>query len=130
MLAWVNPAMNARVALRYSLLFFPICAGLWWVGITDQGFLVTSSVVNAWVVREAWRFWKWEGHRGTARGLFWAGVWHLPVVMVLAMAHKKGLWDGVWGSEEEVWEGEEVGEPVRGRELEGRGMVPVVEVGI
>jgi protoheme IX farnesyltransferase len=22
-------------------------------------------------------------------------VWHLPIVLVLAMAHKKGLWDGV-----------------------------------
>jgi protoheme IX farnesyltransferase len=22
-------------------------------------------------------------------------VWHLPLVLVLAMAHKKGLWDGV-----------------------------------
>ena len=37
-----------------------------------------------------------EGHKGSARGLFWASVWHLPVVMVLAMVHKKGLWEGVW----------------------------------
>ena len=37
-----------------------------------------------------------EGHNGSARGLFWASVWHLPVVMVLAMVHKKGLWEGVW----------------------------------
>lgn len=120
MLAWVNPGMNARVALRYSVLMFPICAGLWAVGITDRGFLVTSGVVNAWVVREAWRFWKMEGGGGSARGLFWAGVWQLPVVMVLAMVHKKGLWEGAWrwvrgeafedvdvGVEE--WEGERVG---------------------
>lgn len=113
MLVWVNPSMNGRVAFRYSLLLFPICIGLWWVGVTDKGFLVTSSVVNAWVVREAWKFWRREGHKGSARGLFWASVWHLPVVMVLAMAHKKGLWDGIWkrvmGEEsgEDIWLEEE-----------------------
>ncbi len=98
MLAWTNPRMNGRVAMRYSLLFFPICVGLWWVGMTDQGFLFTSSVVNAWIVREAWRFWRREGQRGSARGLFWASVWHLPVVMVLAMVHKQGLWERIWKS--------------------------------
>lgn len=96
MLAWVNPRMNGRVAFRYALLSFPICGALWWFGITDQGFLLTSSAVNAWIVREAWSFWRKDGHKGSARALFWAGVWHLPVVMVLAMAHKKGLWEGVW----------------------------------
>ncbi|KAL8794394.1 MAG: hypothetical protein Q9195_003093 [Heterodermia aff. obscurata] len=113
MLAWVNPAMNARVALRYSLVMFPICAGLWAVGVTDRGFLVTSGVVNAWVVREAWRFWKLGGEGGSARRLFWAGVWQLPVVMVLAMVHKKGLWEGwgrwVWGEEDEEDGGREEG---------------------
>lgn len=96
MLAWTNPRMNGRVALRYAVLLFPICAGLWWFEITDQGFLITSSIVNAWIVREAWRFWKREGQRGSARGLFWASIWHLPVIMVLAMVHKKGLWEGIW----------------------------------
>jgi heme o synthase len=111
MLAWINPHMNARVAVRYSVLIFPICVGLYWVGVTDQGFLVTSSVINTWLVREAWRFWRKQGGGGTARGLFWASVWHLPVVMVLAMVHKKGLWEGVWRSvvdeeEDELWEDE------------------------
>ncbi|KAL8699044.1 MAG: hypothetical protein Q9201_006232 [Fulgogasparrea decipioides] len=96
MLAWVNPRMNGRVAFRYALVSFPICGALWWFGITDRGFLVTSSVVNTWIVREAWKFWKKDGYKGSARSLFWAGVWHLPVVMVLAMAHKNGLWKGVW----------------------------------
>lgn len=96
MLVWTNARMNGRVALRYAILCFPICAGLCWFQITDQGFLVTSSIVNAWMVKEAWRFWRNEGHKGSARGLFWASVWHLPVVMVLAMVHKKGLWEGIW----------------------------------
>ncbi len=116
MLVWVNPRMNGRVAFRYALLLFPLCGGLWWYGVTDQGFLITSSMVNAWMVREAWKFWRQEGHKGSARGLFWASVWHLPVVMVLAMAHKKGLWEGIWrrlvGEEldEGVWVEEEENE--------------------
>lgn len=108
MLVWTNPRMNGRVALRYALALFPLCAGLWWWQITDQGFLVTSSIVNVWIVREAWRFWRREGQRGSARGLFWASVWHLPVIMVLAMLHKKGLWEEIWrwfvgeGSDEDM----------------------------
>lgn len=110
MLSWTNSRMNGRVALRYSLLFFPVCIGLTWYGVTDQGFIVTSTVVNAWIVREAWKFWRNEGQKGSARGLFWASVWHLPIVMVLAMAHKKGLWEGIWrhtfGEEDDegLWE--------------------------
>ena len=111
MLAWTNSRMNGRVALRYSVLMFPICYGLWWFQITDTGFLVTSSIVNAWMAQAAWRFWEYEGYKGGARALFWASVWHLPVVMVLAMLHKKGLWENIWhrlsngnDSEEEVYE--------------------------
>lgn len=116
MMVWVNPKMNARVALRYALLLLPLCAGLSWWQITDQGFLLTSTIVNLWIVREAWRFWRREGQKGSARGLFWASVWHLPVIMVLAMAHKKGLWEGVWWrwfaaeeemDEEDMWVREE-----------------------
>ncbi len=126
MLCWVNPRANGRVAFRYSLLCFPVCIGLWWVGVTDQGFLVTSSVVNAWMVREAWRFWRLEGQKGSARALFWASVWHLPVVMCLCMAHKQGLWQGVCRSilgrgdgdfgEQEIWDDEaEAQDPPRGQ---------------
>ncbi|KAI9856080.1 MAG: Protoheme IX farnesyltransferase, mitochondrial [Vezdaea acicularis] len=111
MLCWVNPRMNARVALRYSILLFPICGGLWWVGVVDQGFLLTSSVANAWFAREAWRFYRNQGGRGSARALFWVSVWHLPVLLVLAMVQKKGLWERVWraavGGEVEEEEDEE-----------------------
>lgn len=98
MMAWKYPALNARVALRYSLLVFPICAALTACGVTDVGFLGTSSLVNAWLAKEAWRFWKDAGERGSAKRLFWASVWHLPVIMGLAMIHKAGLWKGVYES--------------------------------
>ena len=96
MLAWVNPAQNGRVALRYAILMFPVCIGLSYCGVTDWTFVATSSAVNSWMVWRAVQFWREQGHKGTARGLFWASVWHLPIVMVLAMAQKKGLGERIW----------------------------------
>ncbi|KAI1074824.1 mitochondria protoheme IX farnesyltransferase [Whalleya microplaca] len=98
MLCWINPARNARVALRYSLAFFPISIALCAVGVTEWSFAVTSLPVNYWLAREAVRFWRHEGFQGSARGLFWASVWHLPVIMVLALVQKKGMWGRVWRS--------------------------------
>ncbi|CAG8953913.1 hypothetical protein HYFRA_00010874 [Hymenoscyphus fraxineus] len=96
MLCWVNPARNGRVALRYSLAFIPICIGLCYYNITEWSFAVASTPINVWLIREAVRFWKLEGQKGSAKGLFWASVWHLPVVMILAMVEKKGMWQRVW----------------------------------
>lgn len=110
MLSWVSPARNARVALRYSLVFVPICVGLCLAGVTEWTFAVTSLPANVWLVREAWRFWRREGHKGSARGLFWASVWHLPALLGLALLQKKGMWQRVWNSI--------VGEPVDDEEWE------------
>ncbi|KAL2870267.1 protoheme IX farnesyltransferase [Aspergillus lucknowensis] len=96
MLCWTNPARNARVALRYSVLMFPLSIGLWWFGTVGHGFLVSSTVANGWLVKEAYRFWKHQGTSGTARGLFWASIWQLPILLVGGLVTKKGLWDGVW----------------------------------
>ncbi|KAI5196066.1 UbiA prenyltransferase [Aureobasidium subglaciale] len=100
MLVSLNPRMNTRVALRYSLLMFPICIGLSYVNVTDRYFILTSSAMNGWMAVEAFRYWRSGGGETKtavlrARGLFWASVWHLPIVLVLALLHKKGLWDGV-----------------------------------
>ncbi|KJZ75282.1 hypothetical protein HIM_05208 [Hirsutella minnesotensis 3608] len=116
MLAWTNPSRNGRVALRYSLAFVPICVALCFVDVTEWSFAAISLPVNAWLVREAFLFWRHEGHAGTARGLFWASVWHLPVVMMLALLHKKGVWRRAWRSalglpdlaEDGVWEDAEL----------------------
>jgi heme o synthase len=96
MLAWTNPAMNGRVALRYSLLLFPISAALCWAGIVNNGFLALSTVCNFWISREAYRFWSRGGAGGSARGLFWASIWSLPLLMVGGLVCKKGVWDGVF----------------------------------
>ncbi|KAF2021984.1 mitochondria protoheme IX farnesyltransferase [Aaosphaeria arxii CBS 175.79] len=98
MLSWVNPARNGRVALRYSILMFPICIGLSYCGVTDWSYVVTSSAINGWMTWKAWHFWRESGHKGSARGLFWASIWQLPIVLVLAMAQKKGLAERVYRS--------------------------------
>lgn len=117
MLVSSNIRMAGRSALRYSVAMFPICVGLSAVGVTGWWFVGASGVVNTWLVREAWRFWRMEGAKGTARGLFWASVWHLPILLVLAMLAKRGVWERVvWGGldgdelrmlQEEVEEDEE-----------------------
>ncbi|KAI0599101.1 UbiA prenyltransferase family-domain-containing protein [Biscogniauxia sp. FL1348] len=98
MLCWIDPLRNARVALRYSLVFVPLCVALCAAGVTEWTFAVTSLPVNVWLAREAVRFWQSEGFKGSARGLFWASVWHLPVILVLALVQKKGMWSRVWRS--------------------------------
>ncbi|KAJ9605105.1 Protoheme IX farnesyltransferase, mitochondrial [Cladophialophora chaetospira] len=98
MLAWTNPARNGRVALRYSIAMFPICGALYWTGYVDSGFLAISTACNVWMTREAYRFWKQQGAGGSARGLFWASVWQLPLVLVGALVCKRGLWDGFFGT--------------------------------
>lgn len=115
MLSWVNPARNGRVALRYSLTFLPLCVALCYSGVTEWSFAVASTPVNVWLVREAYKFWKYEGHKGSARGLFWASVWHLPAILILAMVEKKGMWQRMWRAafgepdldEDEEWEDED-----------------------
>lgn len=96
MLAWTNSARNARVALRYAILLVPICVGLASAGVVEWAFVPASLAVNGWQIYEAFKFYKHEGKKGSARGLFWASVWHLPVILVMAMFLKKGLWDRVW----------------------------------
>ncbi|RKF73666.1 Protoheme IX farnesyltransferase, mitochondrial [Golovinomyces cichoracearum] len=98
MLCWVNPALNARVALRYSILFFPICISLSYFDVTEWSFTFVSTPINVWLLLQAVKFWRFEGARGSARGLFWASVWHLPVVMILAMTQKKGMWQKISGA--------------------------------
>ncbi|OQO01035.1 hypothetical protein B0A48_13278 [Cryoendolithus antarcticus] len=114
MLTSTNIPMAARVSFRYSLLMFPICILLTTEGLTDPVFVVASTGINAWMVKEAWGFWRKNGEQGSARKLFWASVWHLPGVLVLAMVFKKGLvgrvWRGVVGEDdEEEWEDDDTG---------------------
>lgn len=117
MLTSSNIPMAARVSLRYSFAMFPICAGLCYYQVTDPAFVVTSSIINGWMLKEAFRFWRLDGAQGSARALFWASVWQLPIVLVLAMMQKKGLLERVRNSVfgEIDWDDEWVEEEVESR---------------
>lgn len=112
MTASENPKLNARVALRYLILMFPICIGLSYYDVTDWVFVFDSGLANFWLTLLAFKFWYQqrlnyrEGHKvsdlgvalanAQAKKLFWCSVWQLPVVLVLAMLHKKGQWEALW----------------------------------
>lgn len=106
MMSVTNPALNARVALRYSLACIPLCWGLVACGLVDPFYLIDSTAVNVWIAWRAYKFWRDGGEKGSARGLFFAGLIQLPAVLVLAMLHKVGLWDWLWEGEDEGLEGE------------------------
>lgn len=91
-----DPGANARVSLRYSIATFPICWGLVSAGVCDSLFLYDSSILNAYLCYQAFRFWKEDGtdkcKDKSAKKLFFASLVYLPGILLLAMAHKTGLW--------------------------------------
>ena len=84
------------------MAMFPLCFGMYHAGLVNEGFLVISTACNAWMLKEAVRFWKHQGAQGSARGLFWASVWQLPLVLVGALVCKTGIWDGFLGRNEDL----------------------------
>ncbi|CAB4252697.1 similar to Saccharomyces cerevisiae YPL172C COX10 Heme A:farnesyltransferase [Maudiozyma barnettii] len=112
MTAWKNPKLNARVALRYSLLMFPLCIGLAYFGVTDPFYAIDSSIANAWLAYWAFKFY-WQQRKNYtkailenkelfnkgmhqsnifARKTMLTSVMQLPAVLLLAIFHKKDRW--------------------------------------
>lgn len=113
MMSVTNPALNRRTSLRYALALLPICS----VALPLSGavaalpYALLSLPPNVVLAHAAFRFWR-EGTEKSARWCFWVSLVHLPAVMILAMATKKSLWDGVgeylgWGGEEQGEEQEQ-----------------------
>lgn len=120
MTASVNPMLNARVALRYSLLMFPICFAFSYFGVCDKYFAFDSSILNGYLTYGSFMFW-WQQNKNHskatlanggptkeaiakaniyARKTFWGSIWQLPVVLALMMLHKKGQWDRLFSSDD------------------------------
>lgn len=101
-----NPKLNSRVGLRYSLATFPICYGLVHAGVCDAYFLYDSMLLNVYMSYRAFEFWRQDGSDKekdkSAKKLFFASLIYLPGVLLLAMVHKSGLWDGVFGHSQEL----------------------------
>lgn len=106
MLACLDPAHNALVALRYSVAMIPLSFAFPYLGMTNALFPWLALVPNGAMTWAAWRFWRSRTDRN-AKVLFWASLGHLSVILVLAMACKKGLLERLTGKEEEHVEEEE-----------------------
>jgi len=106
---------------RLDAIFSLVCAAGLQYATTE---LVLSNVIdpwafgamipaNAWITLKAWQFMKHQGAKSSARNLFWASVWYLPIVLLLGMIGKKGLSDRIthwWTGEQlddEEWEYDE-----------------------
>ncbi|KDN43199.1 protoheme IX farnesyltransferase [Tilletiaria anomala UBC 951] len=100
MMSVLRPALNRRTGLRYAAALFPLCAALPFCGSTTvlPVYALLSAVPNAALFHAAWRFYKDQGHASdasaSARKCFFVSLWHLPAVMLLAMACKQDIWDG------------------------------------
>jgi protoheme IX farnesyltransferase len=87
MMSVIDPKLNARVALRYSLLLFPISALAPYLEITTWYFFPISSVINGYMAVKAFKFWK-ESNDSSARPLFFSSLVHLPLYLCLMMICK------------------------------------------
>ncbi|KAE8247879.1 hypothetical protein A4X06_0g4121 [Tilletia controversa] len=57
-------------------------------------YALLSTPINAVMIHAAYKFWR-TGTDKAARWCFWVSLVHLPAVMLLAMACKRDLWNGV-----------------------------------
>ncbi|KAJ8653612.1 protoheme IX farnesyltransferase [Lichtheimia ornata] len=87
MMSVTDPKLNARVSLRYSLAMFPICIAMPYLDMTSWLFAADSSIVNAGLAYQAYKFWK-DSNEKTARQLFFGSLIHISVLMALMMVHK------------------------------------------
>jgi hypothetical protein len=90
MMSVTEPSLNARVALRHSLLLFPISLAMPYLAVTSPYFLLDSTLLNGYMAWCAFRFWR-ESNDQNARSLFFASLIHLPVYLALLMMHKRTL---------------------------------------
>ena len=87
MMSVMDPPLNARVALRYSLAMFPISIAACAIGMNSWIFLPLSTTVNSFMAYRAFNFYKQSGSQN-ARKLFFASLIHLPVFLLLLLATK------------------------------------------
>ena len=112
---------TATRTLGYSLglLAFPVATTL--AGVTSPMFVVEATAANTLFMHKAWRFYR-DPSDDTARGVFFASLWYLPIIMFFLMFHSHR-----WRSATDAEDARELGEAVPAVEArvgEGQGEVP------
>ena len=88
MMAATDAELNARVALRYSLLMFPLSAAACGVGLVTPWFMLDSSLINGYMAWCSYRFYR-NSNDQTARSLFFVALAQLPLILMFMMVHKE-----------------------------------------
>jgi heme o synthase len=88
MLAVTNPSCNAQWAKLTSAAMIPVGAAFVSCDLTSDIFGWEAAVLGAWMYRGAARMSAAPASASAARPLFKASIVHLPVTMLLMMAHK------------------------------------------
>ena len=100
MLAVTSPKHNALVSLRYALALVPLSCMMTGLGVTTPCFMLTATVAcNAPLCWRAWRFYKQPENEQRARQLFFASLFHLPVLVLLMLLHKRQ-----WPRQDKHWQ--------------------------
>ncbi|XP_037133772.1 protoheme IX farnesyltransferase, mitochondrial [Syngnathus acus] len=87
MMSVTHPALCRRVALRHSVALIGLAAAAPALGVTTWSFPLVSLPVNAYITLLAFRFYR-KGDRASARKLFFCSLWHLPMLLLLALTCK------------------------------------------
>ncbi|KAK0152789.1 Protoheme IX farnesyltransferase, mitochondrial [Merluccius polli] len=88
MMSVTHPDMCRRVALRHSLALGGLtCLGPA-AGLTTWTFPLVALPINLYISYLALRFY-YRADRGSARKLFFCSLWHLPMLLLLALTCKK-----------------------------------------
>ncbi|KAM4526048.1 protoheme IX farnesyltransferase, mitochondrial [Fundulus diaphanus] len=88
MMSVTHPGMCKRVALRHSLGLIALSTLAPALDVTTWTFPVISLPVNLYISYLAARFYH-KGDRDSARKLFFCSLWHLPMLLLLALTCKK-----------------------------------------
>ncbi|XP_054454498.1 protoheme IX farnesyltransferase, mitochondrial [Anoplopoma fimbria] len=88
MMSVTHPGMCKRVALRHSVGLIGLSTLAPVLDVTTWTFPVISLPINLYISFLAFRFYR-KGDRSSARKLFFCSLWHLPMLLLLALLCKK-----------------------------------------
>ncbi|XP_060796292.1 protoheme IX farnesyltransferase, mitochondrial [Neoarius graeffei] len=88
MMSVTHPAMCKRVALRHSVALIGLSTLGPALDVTTWTFPLVSLPINLYISYLAFRFYQ-RGERQSARKLFFCSLWHLPMLLLLALTCKK-----------------------------------------
>lgn len=88
MMSVTHPAMCKRVALRHSVGLIGLTTLAPALDVTTWTFPIISLPINLYLSFLAFRFYR-RGDRNSARKLFFCSLWHLPMLLLLALTCKK-----------------------------------------